>query len=364
MRGIYVKAATDSATKEDFLRLPARLYTPTQLCQNPAEEEALLEGSHVLSSDFTLCGFVCYRGTEPVARCAVTVYSGDATAYLGFFESLEDKTAVAELFKVAEQWTGEQGCTRIVGPVNASFWIGYRMKTSHFESPPYFGEPYNPEYYREMWEDAGFAVCDRYVSNLYHKLPRSGDVDPKYRRRLEEFTRAGYVIRSPRRRDFDGLLRDVYDMIMALYADFPVFKAVSWEQFSAHYGSLRYVLGLPVTKIAYKDGKAVGFAVGVPDLGNRAANPGPALLAEILAKRVHCRRYVLLYSGVMPEHRGLGKALAQTVMMELGRHRATAIGAFIHEGKVTEEYGTPVREDQLEYLLFEKKMESRSTEAE
>jgi len=60
----------------------------------------------------------------PAGRVLLTRYAGEPVLYLGFFESADDAA--------------------VVGPVDASFWIRYRLKVSGFEHAPYFSEPLNP----------------------------------------------------------------------------------------------------------------------------------------------------------------------------------------------------------------------------
>lgn len=350
-----VMAEKENEAFRHFLALPAALYPKGRLCQNRQEEEQLLLGAHALSGYFKLRAFVCYAGARAVGRCAVALYPEDKTAYVGFFESVGSSQVAGSLFKAAEQAARQGGCTTLVGPVNASFWVGYRMKASHFKNKPYFGEPYNLPYYPKLWRQSGFTVRDKYVSNLYGRVPRQQTED-KYTARLRQFTRMGYTIRSPKPAQFTQLIGQVHGMIMELYADFPVFKTISRADFEKHYAALRYILAYPLTKIAYKNGQPVGFFISLPNYGNRLYTPGPLALPEILLKKLHCRNYVMLYMGVLPQHRGLGKAIAQTVIGQVRRQRVTAIGALIHLGKETEKYAGHVLKGRCEYLLFEKKL--------
>ena len=54
----------------------------------------------------------------------LTRYAGEPVLDLEFFESADDAA--------------------VVGPIDASLWIRYRLKVSGFEHAPYFSEPLNP----------------------------------------------------------------------------------------------------------------------------------------------------------------------------------------------------------------------------
>ena len=53
--------------------------------------------------------------------------------------------------KTIEKFAKENKYKRIVGPVDASFWLKYRMKINMFYKPPYTGEPYNKDYYYKLY---------------------------------------------------------------------------------------------------------------------------------------------------------------------------------------------------------------------
>jgi len=57
--------------------------------------------------------------------------------------------------------------------------------------------------------------------------------------------------------------------------------------------------------------------------------------------------------GVSREHLGLGKAITQTIIENLNKKRATSIGAFIKEGKVTESYVKDKIQSKYRYVLLE-----------
>ena len=64
----------------------------------------------------------------------------------------------------------------------------------------------------------------------------------------------------------------------------------------------------------------------------------------------------MLYIGVNPNHQGLGKALIQSVMMELKKRNLPCIGALAKDGKVTQKYFDDMIEDQYEYVLLERRI--------
>ena len=116
-----------------FLELPGRLYSRKEIMQQPEEERRILTGTHVLSHYFTVFPLlVLDEEKNPVSRAVLTVYPGDRTAYLGFFESENNEKAASMLLQKAEKIAVNQNCDKICGPIDASFWIRYRFKTNCF----------------------------------------------------------------------------------------------------------------------------------------------------------------------------------------------------------------------------------------
>ena len=79
----------------------------------------------------------------------------------------------------------------------------------------------------------------------------------KYEKRFREFLQKGYRIESPTDENFDRILDQVYDMIMELYSDFPIFKSLSREDFKELYSSYKLIINMSMTKIAFFEDKSL-----------------------------------------------------------------------------------------------------------
>ena len=345
----------DKKSVRRFLRFPAKLYTKKQLTQDPATEKAILRGSHTLSHYFSVYPFLVYDEKRSVAaRCILTVYPDSACAYIGFFECIDNSAAARCIFRAAEVKAKKLGCTSLVGPVDASFWIGYRLKTNYFDKLPYTGEPYNLPYYEKFFLENGFGVSGEYVSNRYGKIPQSF-LNKRNVRRLQHFTEKGYSICSLDKATFDKSLREIYRLLISLYSGFQTFSHITEDEFCAMYGSMRFAADFDMVKIAYYNGKAVGFFVTLPNYGN--ASSGRLTLSKlrhILKVKKAPEDYILLYLGTEPEHLGLGKALSECLLREMCKKQAFSVGALIRKGKVTGSYFSSLIEEQYTYALYEK----------
>ncbi|MBE5940605.1 MAG: hypothetical protein E7266_09455 [Lachnospiraceae bacterium] len=354
---MYIVKRVSENEYDDFLAFPSRIHVKKELMQKRSDEIALLKGIHTLSKYFTFTAFLCYCDGKVVARCAVTIYTGKDEAYLGFFDSEDNIEAAKSIMEAAESFARENGITKLTGPVDASFWIGYRMKSDKFDEKRFFSEPYGKEYYPKLWKENGYDISEVYISNIYKKLSKNEDDNEKYVNRYNYFIQRGYSIVSPSGKDWNKAIGEVYTLLIKLYSDFPVFSHITEKEFREMYKDLKTVLDFSMVKLAYKDNELVGFFISVPDYGNRLyGNIGLSELLFMLKNRRKCDNYILLYMGVDEKHLGLGSALSQAMFEELRKKRASSIGALIKKGKVSAKYIDNKILYQREYLLFEKNL--------
>lgn len=350
-------AAPDRAAFDrQFLALPKTLYDRAHRTQDTKAERALLEGTHPLSGDFTMKFYLAAdESASPAGRCTLTYYENDPAAYVGFFECVEDLDVCRALLEAAEAQARADGKEKLVGPLNGSFWIGYRFKVENFEEH-FTGEPDNPEYYPAFWEACGFSVSERYYSN-YLRSPTPEDPSEKWEKRLQRALDKGYVIKSLERGAFEPTLRDIYKMIIRLYSGFPAFRFITEEQFVSLFGSLKYVVDNDCVLLGYKDGELAGFFVCVPNYG-RLVDGDLSLrdLPAILKIKRNCKEYVILYIGVDRKHLGLGGAFAQTIR-DIGQKKgAGSIAALIHEGNSSGVFFRELTTHTARYVLLEKEL--------
>ena len=338
-----------------FLALPKALYPREKRTQDTKGERAILQGTHPLSSEFTVRAYLAVddAGTSPKGRCVLTYYDDDPAAYVGFFECVEDLDVCRALLTAAEEQARADGKEKLTGPLDASFWIGYRFKTENFDEH-FTGEPDNLPYYPAFWEACGFEVAERYYSN-YLRSPTPDDPSEKWEKRLKKALERGYEIRTLERRTFDETLRDIYRMLVRLYAKFPAFKLITEEQFVALFGSLKYVVDYDCVLLGYKDGALAGFFVCIPNYGTMVdGDISLRDLPAILRIRRDCKEYVILYIGVDRKHLGLGGAFAQTIR-EIGQNKgAGSIAALIHEGNSSGVFFRELTTHSAHYVLLEK----------
>jgi hypothetical protein len=168
--------------------------------------------------------FIARRGGTDVGRIAATLdrahneFHGEQTAFFGYFESEHDQQVASGLLDEAAAWVSERGMKVLRGPANPSLNEEAGLLVDGFDSPPVFMMTYNPSYYRELLEGAGF----RKAKDLFAYWVALSEIP------LDRLERLADRIR---RRETNALIRQVTRRSLA--ADLPKIREVynaAWER--------------------------------------------------------------------------------------------------------------------------------------
>ncbi len=340
---------------DDFIGLAHKLYDRSTLTQNDSDLMSLLKGKHVLSDDFVLHKFCIYDDNNIVGRFAFTEYPNDDTIYIGFFECIDNSEVANFLFSNASEYAKLNGFKKIVGPLDASFWLKYRLKINEFDRP-YTGEPYNKDYYYKLFTQNGYIVRERYISAVYKSLDKSYN-SQKFDRILSDFRKKGYRVESPDFSKWDEMVLDVHRLINKLYSDFPTYKPISLSSFSKLFSDYKKIIDPKMAKITYYKGEAVGFYISIPDYSNSVyLKPSISNIISILKARYFPKSYIMLYIGAKREHLGVGIAMISAIMDELKRNGRVSIGALQRVCNKSQNYVRELIVKKYEYVLLEKEL--------
>ncbi|KAF9551143.1 hypothetical protein EC957_010029 [Mortierella hygrophila] len=105
---------------------------------------------------------------RPIACAgANTVMSDSSVGYVGLFEARNEKAGTIVL-KAATEWLRRTGVRQILGPVNLTTWLQYRLRVDTDEAPSMSFEPSHPEFYQACFAQAGFVKAVDYYSTFFH----------------------------------------------------------------------------------------------------------------------------------------------------------------------------------------------------
>jgi hypothetical protein len=261
--------------------------------------------------------FVARRGGEVLGRVAAVEnrwhnrHHGDRVGFFGFFECLDDHEAARELLGAAERWLHHRGLDTVRGPMSPSMNHECGLLVDGFDTPPVLMTPWNPSYYGNLIEGAGYAK----VQDLLGYWIPAGDklAVPERVRRL-----ADRVLRTTRVtfRTLDvGTLqheaRKVLDLYNEAWSGNWGFVPPSWDEFWHTAKDLKSVLAAEFSFVAEVDGEIVGFMLIARDLNvllrdMPSGRLWPTNLARLLlgVQKIMRGRVVLL--GLRSEYRNRG----------------------------------------------------------
>jgi hypothetical protein len=271
MRSVKIKAV-DSIKDEHlaklFLNLPKQVYYNDPNYCAPFSSAVLqnLRRQKFLSAQRI---FFAYEDEVLVARVVARWSLADnkntapPLGMLGFFEALHRPQIVAELLKQAVQWLVQAGCNRIVGPIDGDTWHTYRLKIEPFGSPPFLMEPYNPNYYPQLWENSGFRILEKYYTKRIQDLaPVVGRLEPLYQRACSR----GFIFQSFEPGFFKEEMKRLYGLTLKTFFGNFYYSEISYDDFYQLYKGIEPLLAKQLIWFAQAPDKTdIGFLFAFPD---------------------------------------------------------------------------------------------------
>jgi hypothetical protein len=193
-------------------------------------------------------------------------FHGTRTAFFYYFESENDPAIAKGLFSRGFDWARSQGLDHILGPKGLTVLDGFGMLVKGFEHQPAFGQPYNPSYYPELIEGLGFTkVKDIYtgrISRETHFPEKVLKAAPLVEKRI------GFSAPElHNKKELKQVIQDFKRLYNESLAGPAGNAALTDEDMNAMVSQLMWIADPRLVKLIYKDGKAVGWLLGYPDIG-------------------------------------------------------------------------------------------------
>ncbi|HEU4996294.1 MAG TPA: hypothetical protein VFT29_15865 [Gemmatimonadaceae bacterium] len=213
--------------------------------------------------------FVAFDGDRPVARIVARIAPqlndarGNPYGLLGFFESARNVDTGRALFQPAIDWLRGHGVGAIVGPMDGDTWHRYRVNIGPFDHPPFPLEPWNPPYYRELWEQAGFGEVESYSSKWIDDVTV---LLPRLESGAERAASHGICVRALDRSRLDQELAIVHRLSAEIFRDAFLYSPITLPDFLDMYRGVERFLDPDLVVFATApDGRDVGFVFAYAD---------------------------------------------------------------------------------------------------
>ncbi|MDX2239738.1 MAG: hypothetical protein NW224_03540 [Leptolyngbyaceae cyanobacterium bins.302] len=182
----------------------------------------------------------------------------------GFFECVNDFAIAQALLDAAAQWLREQGMTRIRGPIDLSTHNSCLMLIDGFDSPPMVMMPYNPPYYPQCMEQAGWQKAkDAYA----YTFPLDKPLPPEFEKAYRIACESGVTFRplATKGEAFEKDCISLYHLFTTAFSGNWSFTPRTQEEFLEEARSLQSLVDPDVFPVAEYNGKMIGFWMGLPD---------------------------------------------------------------------------------------------------
>lgn len=259
----------------------------------------------------------------------------------GFLKGSESSFPL--LLEELEKKAHEYGVKKVVGPLNLSTYLDYRVKMDHFEDSSYTGEPLNSATLSEMFKVSGYQIEKNYYSHefalrrpklwaLFYLLgARTGWRLRKYSYRLVSLNPGNFSVYAE---DIFRMLHQTFkDNFLYLPVPRSVFAHLA-ESYAAHLDSLGSWALLD------SQGKCIGFTLCLLD---------PLRPERLLFKTL----------GVHPEHRHRGDTalfLMSQVYRQILFKKACCLACLMIENKKMDRFFSSVSQRRYSYALFSKSL--------
>ena len=246
----------------------------------------------------------------------------DSVGFFGFFECINDQQVANALFNAAETWLREHGVAYSRGPVNPSLNDEAGLLVDGFDGPPIVLMTYNPPYYANLIEGAGYQKAkDLYAYWLDPDKYRS----PKMERLIDAIKeRNGITFRSVDFKNKVQFTKDV-ELIKQMYntAWQPNwgFVKMTDDEFAFLAADLKQIADARFVFFVEVKGEPAGFILGLPDINQALIhNKRGGIVGGIwnlLTRKKQINQLRIIVMGVLPQFQRTGADTA--LYHEIGR---------------------------------------------
>lgn len=261
--------------------------------------------------------FLAYKDGRLVGR-VLAIWNTNHNAFnnvtegqFGFFESIDDQEVATRLLDEAAGWVKAKGGDRIIGPVNLTTNDTCGLLVDGFGAPPMAMMPYNPPYYLNLIEKAGYAKkvdLRAYLVTTDTASRRSVMLLDKLEERLK---RSGIILRQINLKDFADEAKKIREVYNKAWDKNLGFVPMTDEEFNHTAKDLKMIVDPKYCIVAEKDEEIIGFVLGIPNINEiliriKRGRLLPFGIFKLLfgLKKIKTIRVLML--GVLESYRKLG----------------------------------------------------------
>ncbi|MCK4935398.1 MAG: GNAT family N-acetyltransferase [Elusimicrobiales bacterium] len=300
----------------DFVNVPYKLFKrhPHWVGELKKDVLHLLDLKHPFWQHAERKLFIAEKDGQSIGRIAAILnhdynkFHNENIGFFGFFDCADDEETAKKLFKQASLWLKEKGATNIRGPVNPSTNETCGILIEGFDSPPVIMMPYNPSYYLNLLEKAGFSkIKDLLAFKRYSQEPFT-DRFKKILKRIHKS--ASIKIKKADTKNLSKELAVFQEIYNEAWDENWGFTPIKDDEITDLANALKPLLKPEYLYFVQIDNRPIGFVLLLPDfnipLKTLHGRFTPLNILPFLWKMFKIRQGRFLAMGVKKEYRNRG----------------------------------------------------------
>jgi ribosomal protein S18 acetylase RimI-like enzyme len=318
MGEITVKEVITRKELRDFIYLPEKVHKnePEWLPPIYMDERELYNKKKNKSYGYAdALLLIAYRDRRPVGRIMGIInrryneINHENHGRFCFMECYNDPDVFHALLSRIEDWARQNGMSKLVGPLGFSDKDPQGFQIEGFQYPQFITSANNSPYMVTLVEAEGYTKKVDLV-NYLGEIPNEFPV--VYERVLERITRNREfdIIEFTTKKQLKPYIVPILELMNETFSEIYGFVPLNDKEkkdFAARYLP---ILDPKFIKAVKKDGQAIGFAIGMPDLsaGIKACHGRllPFGIFKVLSESKRSRKLIMMLGGVKKEFRGKG----------------------------------------------------------
>jgi hypothetical protein len=230
---------------------------------------------------------------------------------IGFFDCINNQKAAGMLFDVAKHWLLQKGMEAMDGPVNfgeRDRWWG--LMVEGFEKEPVYGMPFNPPYYKALFEGYGFR---NYYDQYWYSRGVDDPLSSRFHERYEKIkNKQGYAARHISIKQLDKHAAEFAEVYNAAWAQHGEAKEIRSEQAKKLFKTMKPVMDERMVWFAYYKEEPIAMFINIPDINQyfKYFNGKLGVIEKLrllwMKKNGVCKKLTGLAFGVIPKYQALG----------------------------------------------------------
>jgi hypothetical protein len=260
---------------------------------------------------------LAFRGKNLVGRLMGIInnrfneYRKVKIARFGYLDTQQDPEVVHALLQRVEDWGREKGMNRIIGPYGFSDQDPEGFMIQGFENRATIATYYNFEWMPGLVENEGYV---KDIDYFVYRLTVPKEIPEFYKKIYERIQRrGGYILHEfKKRKELKPWIRPILSLMNECYTNTNIYGFAPLDEKEQDDLARRYlpVIDPRFVKAITKDGEAVAFIIGMPDMTEGIQKARGRLLPlgfiKVLRAAKKTKQLDLLLGAIKEKYRGLG----------------------------------------------------------